>query len=257
MIDVDGPLLVEAAERICWLTELISSHDVAEDDGERSDLVAANPDLGRFLAAAECASEWDRDRVRAEVGASFILEALRRGLVSLRTAAPAGGALSAGAAGVPAEQGGVIGLEGGRARQRASWGLSRGRATMGTGIGWRIRWTKDEKARCAFKGDAALDSPPQALFAVGVDAAHGRFENTGVMDAAKASFLWLLAGQLNGGKPLGEAIAAARAGMTDLGRERLDADTAGAAVGGTDEASRSGPPRIETALVGDGGEEER
>jgi hypothetical protein len=85
-------------------------------------------------------------------------------------------------------------------------------------IGWRIRWTKDEKARCDFKAN-------QALFAVGVDASHGRFENTGVMDSAKASFLWLLAGQFNGGKPLVEAIAAAEAGMTDLGRDRLNADT--------------------------------
>lgn len=83
---------------------------------------------------------------------------------------------------------------------------------------WQIRWTKDQKSRCDFKDK-------QALFAVGLDAAYGRFENTGTMDSAKASFLWLLSGQFNGGASLSEAIEAALAGMTDLGRERLNSKT--------------------------------
>jgi hypothetical protein len=68
--------LERAAERICWLTELIFSHDMAESDRDRADLVDANPDLRRFLDASEAASEWDRDQVRAEVGAAIILEEL-------------------------------------------------------------------------------------------------------------------------------------------------------------------------------------
>ena len=107
--------------------------------------------------------------------------------------------------------------------------------------GWRIRWTKAEKARCHFKAR-------QALFAVGVDASHGRFENSGVMDSAKASFLWLLAGQFNAGKPLREAILAAESRMTDLGLERLNADTTPAE---TAPPPLSGPPRIETACEGE------
>jgi hypothetical protein len=71
--------LVGAAERICWLTELIASYDACEAEAEadeRAALVAANPDLRRFLDEADRASDWDRDRVRAEVGAGFILESL-------------------------------------------------------------------------------------------------------------------------------------------------------------------------------------
>lgn len=83
-------------------------------------------------------------------------------------------------------------------------------------MSWQVKWTKAQEARCA-----GGDGGGQALFGVGIKGAEvGRWEQTGLMDAAKALFLSAFAQNLYRGMSARAAFEQAERGMTKEGLRR-------------------------------------
>ena len=85
---------------------------------------------------------------------------------------------------------------------------------------WRVRWTKAQEARYAADAQG-LFSEGLALFAVGVKGPKsGHWEQTGLMDEAKAVFLSAFANHLYRGMSTRSAFDRAEEDMTKEGRRR-------------------------------------
>jgi hypothetical protein len=79
----------------------------------------------------------------------------------------------------------------------------------------QVRWTKAQRARLAGDGE-------RALYAVGVEGVRvGRWEQTGLMDAAKALFLASFANHLYRGMSARSAFEQAGRDMTEEGLARV------------------------------------